>query len=80
MKTKKYVKFTQEQLMDFTISGIHAIAGGMIAKALAPVNERLAALEVENKHLRDALAELKDEDAGPAALAAQMTARYASLS
>ncbi|BDG71981.1 hypothetical protein [Roseomonas fluvialis] len=73
------MKFTKQELMDFVITGIKAVAGGMIEKALAPVTQRLAALETENKHLREAVAELRADDTPPEQIAAEMQRRYARI-
>jgi prefoldin subunit 5 len=54
------MKLTQK-LMDEIIIGASTISKLEIAKALAPVQAKVTALEVENATLREALAELREQ-------------------
>ena len=66
------VKFTKEE-SDNLLRIMGSVAKAEIAKALGPVHQRLAALEVENAALRAAI---KTDDE---LTVAEMTARYSTL-
>jgi cell division protein FtsB len=69
----------KQKQMDFIIAGIVEVSRAEIAKALAPLNLKIAELTAENAALKDAVRDLRQKQVELSITPQDMAARYRAL-